>query len=285
MRHEFKNNRHVMVFDSVLEMTELAIESARNDTRFDFSHLPTESNARFAGRTFNGWENLETVAVGPWPEGLAIVEGMLAELEDSHLPPPTSIRRRACYRDDDGDEIDRDRLYSGKPFWRTTTRSVCIGSGTKTIVADTSTPGHINHASVLWRGAAAICLAKLLEQAGYRVELWSALHSTRAYTDGSNYFAGVCTKRPGDPLDIATLAASVSGWFLRTVSFASWSLSGKTTSSGYGTPTALGSLVGELTPDEDAIVAKDIWDRNAALAWVRNALEKINHPNHEGAAA
>ncbi len=82
------------------------------------------------------------------------------------------------------------------------------------------------HRNLLWRGAAAVALTRLLEEAGYRVELWAAVKVTRVWQRKDKFdtavMDAVCLKRAGDPLDESTLISAVSGWFFRTVTFRGW---------------------------------------------------------------
>ena len=96
------------------------------------------------------------------------------------------------------------------------------GEGTPevTIVIDTCGAGSYEPEELLWRGAGAIALVKMLEQQGYRTEIW-ALSGATCFKDypRRGIIPAVCLKRPGEPLDISTLINTVSGWFFRVEIF------------------------------------------------------------------
>src|SRR5439155_9465989 len=127
---------------------------------------------------------------------------------------------RLAWQADDGDEVDYDRLRSGQEFWRASRREFCSGSPIVSVFFNIATPASREPEEILWRGAAALVLANLLEATGYRVELWAAQYCTRcSYEDGAGVFTAVCLKRSEQPLDLATLVNAVSGWFYRTLFF------------------------------------------------------------------
>ena len=205
------------VFDSVEEL--LDDVQTIPEERFGDNGYISIKDGRFIGRRFESWDDVYAAAQSVWSEGLEIVDRMLADLDGISLPRPTSRRRRTRFSEDDGDELDYDRFRDGRDFWRSSRRENTRGPATITVLVDVGANCGVKHSDILWRGAAAIALTKRLEEAGYRVELWTVHLAAHAWQDGCcdvDSFQAVCLKRPGDPLDISTLVAAVSGWFFRT---------------------------------------------------------------------
>ena len=238
----------------------------------------------FVGRTWSDWQGVERDCQTAWTDGADIVTQLRDSLDLADLPRPVSRRRTLRWREDDGDELDRDRLYAGASPWRATMRESRHGPQFVQVVTDVCTGCNVEHNDILWRGAAAVALTDILESAGYRVELVAAKYVTCAYDDTRRGLAAAVTlKRPGDPLDIATLAAAVSGWAYRTVWFAAYpycqphSING-----GLGTvqplAAALPALIGEPAPNCSRIVCHGVFSAAAALRWLRDALASVAEP-------
>ena len=210
------------IYNSVEEM--LTDAAAVSEERAS----PVSYSESFIGRYLSGWSQVETAARSAWESGLAIIDRMLTDLSDAEMPRPKSRKRRTRFSEDNGDELDYDRLRDGRDYWRTSRRENTHGPSTITLVVNVGANCHVNHKDILWRGAAAIALATRLEEVGYRVEIWagwrtegirsSAPKGSQARWNiiGVN---AVCLKRPDEPVDQSTLVAAVSGWFFRTVFF------------------------------------------------------------------
>jgi len=210
------------LYDSVNELVDFA--DAVPGERADEHDCTRRST--FIGRDFDDWGDAKAASRTVWPEGIAVLERMMRDLDDAELERPKSRRRRPRFSEDDGDELDYDRLRTGQPFWRTSRRECVKGPTTVTVIVDVGANCGTNHRDILWRGAAAIALTKRLEEAGYRVELWSVTLTEGVWSPKSKrpvtVMDSVCLKRAGDPIDESTLVAAVSGWFHRTVAFRVW---------------------------------------------------------------
>lgn len=138
-------------------------------------------------------------------------------MESVELPPIHSHVRRIRYSEDNGDEIDLDRMRAGQEYWRESKREVATGPTEVTIFTDLTARKYTDNMDVLWRGAAAIAMTRILERAGYRVELW-AVQGGRNHSDNSKrYVDGVCLKRTSDGLDESSIVQGVSAWYYRGV--------------------------------------------------------------------
>jgi hypothetical protein len=195
------------VFDSLADMVGACKEIPAERSAEGASGI---DNEKFAGRQFGTLDEAFAALQTAWTEGIEVVERMGRELDAADLPKPVSRRRKPRFSEDDGDELDYDRLRTGRAFWRTTRRENTRGPATITVVVDVCANARVKHHDILWRGAAAVALTKRLEEAGYRVELWAAALSVENYYSTSG-FAAVCLKRPSEPLDESSLINAVSG--------------------------------------------------------------------------
>ena len=93
-------------------------------------------------------------------------------------------------------------------------------------------------------------MTHVLEQADFRVELWVIHCANKAYQDKTGHCNAVCLKRAGDPLDIATFSAAVSGWFYRSLMFRAKCLNGapRKTLGAPRPPMPVGSHAGHQRP-------------------------------------
>lgn len=262
-------------FDGIAEHTEEAIKASRPYLNKGSWNSCMPGQAYFVGREFTNYQQVLKAVNELWPEGMEVYDRMRRQLSNHHFTPPKSIRRRGTWSEDGGDEICLDRLRRQQPFWRTTHRDDRPGPVNVTIVTDTATFRNVSAQDILWRGAASILLTEMLEEAGYRVELWSAHHVSRAYAVKPGSFAGACLlKGPSNPLDISSLLNAVSGWFHRTIEFADLALVAQP-SNGCGAPESLSTVLPLITPDLQTVVCADIWSEHQAITWVEKQLEKF----------
>lgn len=275
-----ENRTQYFSFDSVEELLNATGDgaSARVLRSIDKSCVsPTRSH--FIGRTFSDWAEVYGAARTAWDEGLATLESMVQELGAVAMPKPKSRKRRPRFDEAAGDDIDYDRLRAGQDFWRLTRRESSDAPATLTLFVQVSTSAHRDASTILWRGAAAIVLTKLLEDAGYRVELWAVEKTHGCYSARSNWphqCTGVCLKRTGDPLDTSTLINAVSGWFFRTMFFRAKCLSPYVVEGGLGSPEVptTGDL-DQFSTDARRHLVAEIWDRDAAIKLIRTKLAEL----------
>lgn len=206
----------VQDFVSTLSQTKYVPHLTAFNSMFG-NHL---ASSRWIGRQYpNGWKSVFEAANGQWEEGLATVTEMEEELTEMIPAPEARVRRRRW--SDDGDDICLDRMRSGQDYWVRCQRVAIEAPQVVTLVTNISTPGTMDHRDILWRGAAAIAATVLLEQAGFRVELVCVDRTDRTYANGDGYMSALWLKRAGDMLDRASLVSAISGWFYRTMFFAS----------------------------------------------------------------
>lgn len=276
-----RTTNNFVVFDSMMEQIE---ESLKCVDKFPGVYNPS-SNSKWVGRRLKDWEDAGRISNQAWEEGMSIYDRMMSELRGAHLAPPTSLRRRAVWSEDGGDEVDLDRLRAAQPYWRTTKRDHRPGPMTVTLLIEMSTRSSTAADKILWRGAAAICLTELLEQAGYRVEIW-AVNNVHGNAFGGGWGNGLgeehctiatCYKRTTDPLDVSTLINGVSGWYFRSITFASYYVFGKKPCTAFGMPfRPTADMVKRITPDEKALLVSNVWGYDEAISWVKTQLQNFS---------
>jgi hypothetical protein len=269
------------VFDSVESLLAYNTQALAGGAR---AYQPWRTHGgEWVGRHFASWQEVCAKANAFWPEGLAIIEGMVRELGGTDVPQPVSCRRRARWSADSGDELCNDRLRAGQDYWRDMRRESSRAPRTIALVVKVGAPASYESEDLLWPGATAVTLANLLENAGYRVELWGVSSSVneRSMND-PGVFHAVQLKAASNPLDTSTLANAVAGWFIRTAWYQTrWSEQGyKRPSKGRaGVMAPLGEdgdLIAQTVGNGEWIEIEEVWDRAQALARIREVFASLN---------
>lgn len=264
------------LYDSVEEQVDFA--DSVSESRCEDHGDPTHRS--FVGRQFSDWGDAKRATRTAWPQGLEVLERMIRDLDDTEIDQPRSRRRRTRFAEDDGYELDYDRLRSGQPYWRTSRRENTRGPATVTVLVDVGANCRVNHEDILWRGAAAIALTKRLEEAGYRVELWSVSLTERVWAYRSKnpitVMDSVCLKRPGDPIDESTLISAVAGWFYRTVGFRAWCSGSHSIHRGLGHHRApMAKELDHVSRDENRTLIAGCFTYSSAVDHVRQAISNL----------
>lgn len=272
-------------YDSVGDLV-VACEKAWNRGE-KINWLGGRDREDFVGRKFNSFEEVKTAYHQPWEDGLAIIQGMIYEIdrEAYNLPQPKTRRRRAKFDEYDGDDVDYDRLREGQPFWRKCVKQSLTGPQFVTLISATAASGGTSHEDILWRGAVGICLTDLLEKAGYRVRYLIAQSSTNVFPSRKyeRFLLSAVVKEEQDTMDISNLTNSISGWFYRTiVGFQSKFIRGIAVDTcGYGEPYQISERdeeIQKLVGDGSLpIVIDGVWSKEQALAKVRSVIQKVNN--------
>lgn len=268
------------VFDSVEDMIDSLTDQVAEDRWAEHDYSRRRS---FIGRYLRDWNGVCKAARNPWADGIEVLDRMLRDLGNAQLPKPKSRRRRTRFSEDNGDEVDYDRLRDGRAFWRSSRRESTRGPATVTVLVDVGANCNVDHQNILWRGAAAIALTKRLEEAGYRIELWAVQKSEHVWSSrraGGRWdlhkMDAVCLKRPGEPLDPSTLISTVSGWFFRTVFFRSNCLGDRPIRANLGiSRTPSPSDLDKVSRDPGRIVIAGAFTYSDAVEKVRTAIAKL----------
>jgi hypothetical protein len=266
----------IRVYDSVEEMTE-ACDRAFRRGRMVNGTDSAFARSTFIGRAFSGWVEAQAAANQTWVEGVQLLEELSDLISATVQTQPRCRKRRTAWSEDGGDEIDIDRVRSGQAPWRTCQRQQVTGQQTVTIVANMATSCNRGAEEIMWRGAAAVVLAKILEDAGYRVEIHVANTVMRAFKCGDHFSVYCRAKRADQPLDIATLANTVSGWFFRTVVFQSYHAEEIIPRRDLGAPRQLTAEDVEegLPQAQEPIIIDGLWSMSEAALFVNQVLERF----------
>ena len=235
-----------------------------------------------ADRYLPTWKAACEAAASLWEEGQKVFQRFTEDLMAADLPEPKDRRRRVRFHEDDGDELDLDRLRSGQSYWRQSTRETCEGPQTVTVIADAGAPARYDSMDLLWRGAAAVALTYVLEQKGFRVELWATTCGNRLRNRDNLLVTACRLKRPEDPLDVSTLINAMSGWYYRTLVFCLFfELCRKADGTlrenkGMSRPLLPEDLTA-ITTDERRIYSSGVFTQDGALALIRAELEKLTN--------
>lgn len=262
------------VFDSATEV--------KDYVKTDFvSRNLGPKKAAFIGRAFETAEAFQKALDEAWQRGIDTMNQFVERLEQAELPKIKDLKRKKVYSESEG-ELDQERLLAGNPncFVTMVTEK---GEGTPevTVVIDTCGAGFYESEELLWRGAGAIALVKMLEQQGYRTEIW-ALAGATCFQDypTRGIIPSVCLKRPGEPLDISTLINTVSGWFFRIEIFGLYYQIGENENErikdglGYHfVPTE--TDLDLLTSDQKRIFCADVFTFDGTLDLILRELQRI----------
>lgn len=276
-RAEYFANKaiEVQIYDGVHDHAREAVRAHREGR--DGGNGNYIEDSRFTGRDFgNDWDRFAREAVGAWEEGAKTIQRMKESIK-LELAPRT-IKRYTHWREDAGDDLSIDRFERGQPFWRSSRRDRNTGPGGITIAVNLSAAAFRTPESLFWRGAAAAIIADVCEAAGYAVEIHAIVYTEGTYTNGAGSFQAVCAKRPGDYLDIGSLATVVSGWYFRIGFFSTFGLANATPACGLGVPSKCPRplLKYIAKKPEDVIVIENVFDEKAATALIEKCIIEID---------
>jgi hypothetical protein len=152
----------------------------------------------------HSWDEAEALLEKGWPEGAERLRALAGKLT-AQVPQARSIRRRLAWVDN-GDEVCKDRLQAGQidQCWRTMRRAPFVAP--QTVAIETTWGGHYGQTAeeLFWQGAAAAVLTDILEEAGYRVELYANRVSERG---GHRHCTRVKVKEADMPMRLDGVAA------------------------------------------------------------------------------
>jgi len=245
---------HAMIFDGILDLANSTHDAIKQGASLpDYQSLAYRSN--WLGRTFSSWEQVVEACRSHWPKGMDIVKAMIEELKKQPLPQPKSRKRKARWSEDDG-EVEVGRFLAGESaFYRDVRRDNVHGPETLTLLCNLDASGGIDHNEIFWRGAAAVAICDLLEDAGYSCEVWMwGVGDGTWNNDLPTVFTAVPLKKAGAPLDLNCLVAGLSAWFLRSLVFHSYLIADRHVMRGWGQPNYnIGKWVNYIPANQDDI--------------------------------
>lgn len=275
-RREVTDSSIVYLFDNVNDTI-----AHTDGTIFDAKRAKGAWRDEYLGRHLPSWEAIKDAMTQPWEEGLNCMMSLIEKIEDCELPEPKDKRRHTRFGHDDGDELDFDRLRGGQDYWRYSSRDDRPGPAEITIISATSISRYVDPMALLWNGAAAVALTKILEDHGYRVELWVA-DSCRTDDYSKQIVTATRLKSTLDPIDYSGFANAISAWFYRGVSIINHITIAKRETGKDQDHTYVSHYSEEdtkkITPDENVIELRNILSLESAVAFVKKQLEKLMEP-------
>jgi hypothetical protein len=270
MRHLKTDNGHdLYCFDSNADMR--GFDNPKFYSCFDHTK-------GFVGEDLPNWDAVKQRVDRCWAEGLQTIEDYTKALTEAGVPAIKSHKRVPKFSFDEGDDVDIEKMMAGEAFYKQAAREESGTVNEVTVVTDTTTPQYHDAMDILWRGAAALALTRILEERGYRVELW--------VVNGSYLFSGRQTpvmtacklKACEDPLDLSTLVNTIGGWFYRTVTFTTLyticEIAGQTPAHALGSayyPTE--KDLDLISTDPVRIYSSGVFSRDGALDMIRARLQ------------
>jgi hypothetical protein len=182
-------------------------------------------------------------------------------------------RRRVRRGLDWGDELDADRVMRRDPFaWE---RSVREQMPKRTVVIGCNSTVHWKQRpeELLWRGAAALALADVLQAEGHNVEIvmfLSLYRPTRTVAQAVSRFAIKDAMMPCDVGALAFAMCEIAFWRLVCVYGSARHWPGQLTK-GLGRCMSLPEADGRGV---DFLIENDVKNEEAAVAWLRNQLAR-----------
>lgn len=162
-------------------------------------------------RTYDG---LVRLVEGGWDEGAQRAMALKERLQIGE-PIAQSVRRRFSWGDE-GDEVDRDRVYAGQvdTAWRKASRQKVRGGRTVSLLQAIGGGWRKKAEELFWCGAVMVALSDLLEDAGYQTELWG-MSVANGHGDSGQKVRGVTAtliemKRGTEPLRPDVVAAGLA---------------------------------------------------------------------------
>ena len=251
-----------------------------------------QPKSKLGRKDLKTFEDAFRAAETRWNYGTRLFNGCMKDVAKEVMPIPQDVRRRPVFSPWEGDEVDRDRLYSGQDFWRGTTKRKLCNSNTICVLVNCSSPWSRQGEEIMWRGVAGTLIADQLEDSGYRVELWAC----RAGTD-TNYgevehndvdvYTSTLVKDSSQPLNWPIMINTMTGWYYRTVTWVSFY------HKGYKSHASLGYPVNCLAPwqaavllrkefdldlnlhEQGIVLVEDIWDKDSALKKTSEILQRF----------
>lgn len=128
----------------------------------------------------------------------------------SECPSPKS-RRRTRVNDIDGDEFREDLYQAGRPECWESRKRVALEPQFIKLFVQVGGNASIDSTDLCWTGAAVCAAVDLLEDAGYRAEVFAALPAERADKDNEYDSLVICKlKEAEDALNIESMAMTVA---------------------------------------------------------------------------
>jgi hypothetical protein len=167
-------------------------------------------------------EIFQKAVIIPWKAGVEQVE-RVADLLDKDIPEPFSVRRVQVWGEDGC--FDLDRCRAGEDYRRTTKRATRVSDRSIDLFVQINGKANLTPTQMMYRGAAAVAMTRVLERSGYNVRIVAYNRSRCSYIGGGRYadeFQMFTVKEYADPIDVCSVANAVSPWLRRSAGFAAF---------------------------------------------------------------
>ena len=233
-----------------------------------------EKNNWFGPKGFETFKNVQNAVNNGWPEGVKKARKLGKDID---APPIQSIRRRRI-RGDRGDALDIHAVNSGAfdKAWTRRDKRVTSAPPVLTMSINLTAAYNVKATTLYWRGAAALKIAEILEDAGYSIEIWA--HCTSNDIGGGNYH-NICSnifrlKESGQQIFANNLIACVGlAGFLRGYGFKAWDLLPYKVTSSYGH--CKNSYKPENLKNAHIDGLHNVSDQYSAENWIKAQIKKI----------
>jgi hypothetical protein len=267
MRQPFTDARYDSISDFISAVEQPCANAKNTSLHSGFLDRPSYDATWLGADCATGRDVLKLVRDG-WPQGRERINALRSKIATVEAQPVD--KRRRMQRGPQGDVLDMPYVWSGRLdiAWRAPRRISSQGPQRIDIVANMICSGH-EHADVLfWRGAAAVVLADLLEQAGYMVRLVVIFGGN---AEDKKTSCRITVKDHGVPLDITSTSAVILPGFFRALGHA-WIANHAPHHRDYG-----GISVGQGIVDKgEILLSHNVRDHGTAVATINATIARIN---------
>lgn len=208
-----------------------------------------------------------------WYEGVKKAENLVKDIK---APQVQSIRRRRV-RGDKGDSLDIHAVNSGKldKAWIRRQKRKTSAPPVLKMALNIAANCETSAKTLYWRGAASVMLTRLLEKAGYMIDISAYCASVSTYADGQYKNSAACfqLKKSGDSLLVNNLMAclGLSGFF-RSYGFKALASCNQPMAFNYGStsPTKPSKLNDFHIDGLEVVKGKE-----TAQTWIKDQIAKI----------
>lgn len=240
-------------------------------------HWATQGGADWLGEDVRqsypeAYEDCRKVLQDGWPRGVERVQELVGKLRRK-LPEPESARRKPKWGED-GDELDRDKLYSGQldTAWRTTTRVKLRAPRVVRIAFSWGMSCWASAEELANSAASLLVLADLLEAADYQTEI--ILCGAATHDFGMTSANIIHLKHAGDALNPNNIAIAGHAGIFRTFGFHMICAHDKPVGYGLGSPAELAGVWKQLVDEKMVLPVDAILERCTSLKGAEDRVVK-----------
>lgn len=286
IRKDFGNTEFTY-FDSLTDLIETPIRNPSNQLVIDsFADLHTGDELQWFGLR-GGRKEVEKTLITGWPDGVKLMNECLQTVD---IPTAPSVRRKRR-RGDSGNELDIHRVLSGRmdrAWLRTVKDAGARGNRNVTIAVRYDAGGSTTAKEAVWRGVAAMAIAKAATMSGRNVRIIAVDSTSRAFpnaTDGVTCSAhAVCIKQYTQQIadEILSSVVALIGTY-RVYGFRAILSSERNGWQGIGGMHEfdMQMLKDEAGAEDFIFVPSDVLSREQALDCIRSSVATFSHDSDQ----